>query len=353
MAKRAAPAKGSTTLNADMRIVLLRGPELFLHTEYTRRLSTLLREKFSGLDQFRFDGETASLADVLDELRTYGLMLVHKLVILDNADVFLSGKKKASEEGGEESEEKSPNRAAMERYAESPVESATLLLRATTWRPGRIDKLIEKHGAIIKCEEMSPADTAHHAVNRAEREYGVKLAPEAATLLVQRIGTSLAHIDTELARLSSFVGAKGTITPQIIKDLVEPSREEQAWVIQEAVLSGDPGYALTRLTELLEISRQPRELLFWSITDLLRKLYHASRMLRAGANAYQLRGPLKLWGAAADMVTATARRVEPARFAQLLHEALASDWRVKTGQRDGIRTLEGLVVRVADSVGAN
>ena len=356
VAKRSSTSSSakSRPLAADMRIVLLRGPELFLQMEYTRRLTQLLREKFGDVEQFRFDGESATLAEVLDELRTYGLMQNHKLVILDNADMFLAGKKKAGdEEGDEEKEEKSPNRTAMERYAASPVDSATLLLRAETWRPGRIDKLIEEHGTIIKCEEMSPADTARHAIGRAEREYGVTLSPPAATLLIERIGTSLAHVDTELARLSSYVGAKGSITPQIIKDLVEPSREEHAWVIQEAVLSGEAGHALTRLTELLEISKQPKELLFWSVTDLLRKLYHASRQLRAGVSPYQLRGPLKLWGAAEHMVFDAARRVEPARFAQLLHEALASDWRMKTGQRDPMRTLEALIVRVADSVGAH
>jgi DNA polymerase-3 subunit delta len=355
MAKRAAASSStrSKPLSADMRVVLLRGPELFLHAQYTRRLVELLRSEFREIEQFRFDGDTITLAEVLDELRTYGLMQHHKLVILDNADQFLATKKKTGDDNEGDGEElPSPNRAAMERYVESPVDNATLLLRAETWRPGRIDKIIDKVGTILRCEELSPADTIVAAVERAQREYNVTLSPQAATLLVDRIGTSLAHIDTELARLSAYVGDNGAITPQVIRDFVEPSREEQAWVIQEAVLTGKPGHALTRLTELLEISRQPKELLFWSVTDLLRKLYHASRMTQAGAHPGQVASALKLWGDSRHMILNAATRVQPSRFAQLLHEALASDWRMKTGQRDPIRTLEGLVVRVADSIGA-
>jgi len=350
MAKRGTTTAKSKPLDASMRVVLLRGPELFLHAEYTRRLVELLRKEHGEIEQFRFDGDNVTLAEVLDELRTYGLMQHHKLVILDNADQFLANKKKGDEEGKEEA---SPNRAAMERYVDAPVDNATLLLRAETWRPGKIDKLIEKVGTIQKCEPLSPSETAHNAVGRAEREYQVTLSPQAAALLVDRIGTNLARVDAEIARLASYVGDNGSITPQIIRDLVEPSREEMAWVIQEAVLMGEPGHALTRLTELLEISRQPKELIAWSLSDLLRKLYHASRMTKAGAHSSAVSRELRLWGPAAQMILSAARRIEPSRFAQLLHESMASDWRMKTGQRDPIRTLEGLVVRVADSIGTN
>lgn len=357
MAKRKAPATRSKSvpskpLSASMRVVLLRGPELFLHASRTRELVNLLRKEFGEVENFRFDGDSANLAQILDELRTYGLMQNHKLVILDNADRFLLGKKAKDDEDDDGAETNSPNRAAMERYVQAPVESATLLLRAETWRPSKIDSMIDKVGTSIRCEEMSPAETAKLAIDRAQRVYNAQIASQAASLLVDRVGTNLARVDAELARLSSYVGENGNITAQVIRDLVEPTREEQAWAIQEAMLTGKPGHALTKLTELIEVSRQPEQLLFWSIADLVRKLYHAARLTQAGEHAASISRSLRLWGASQRLIMDAATHVQPAQFAQLLHDALRADMGAKTGRCNPRRTLEGLVVRVADSIGA-
>jgi DNA polymerase III delta subunit len=87
----------------------------------------VLRERHGAVDEFNFDGATCSLADVLDELRSYGLMSQHKVVVVDNAEQFMQG---------------DDRRRAMERYAESPMQDATLILRSGGWRPGTFDKLV-------------------------------------------------------------------------------------------------------------------------------------------------------------------------------------------------------------------
>jgi len=364
MAKRAATSTSRSTsssakskpLNASMRVVLLRGPELFLHGTRTRELVQILQSAHGEIEQFRFDGETATLAQVLDELRTYGLMQQHKLVILDHADEFLKTSKPGAADNGEIDEDEStgedsnPNRPALERYVQAPSDSATLLLRAETWRPGRIDSMIEKVGTIIRCEEMSPAETATLAVDRAARVHNVQLAPQAANLLVDRVGTNLARVDVELARLSAFVGEKGSIPAQIVKDMVEPTREEKAWEIQEAILTGKPGHALTKLNELIEISRQPDQLLYWSVADLLRKLYHAARLTQAGEHSSAISRKLRLWGSSQYAIMNAATRTRPRVFAQFLHDVLDADMGSKTGRHDPRRTLEGIVVKVADSI---
>ena len=81
-AKSAPPAAG-------MPIVVLHGPETFLIEEYTRRLVTELQQAHGEIEQFNFDGASCTLAMVLDELRSYGLMQSHKLVVIDGAAEFM------------------------------------------------------------------------------------------------------------------------------------------------------------------------------------------------------------------------------------------------------------------------
>ena len=81
-----AARSGSSTPDADMRIVVLHGKDAFLRLERGRQLEAALQKSFGGLDRADLDGASASLSDVLDGLRTPGLFAPHKLVVLENAD---------------------------------------------------------------------------------------------------------------------------------------------------------------------------------------------------------------------------------------------------------------------------
>ncbi|MFM1882681.1 MAG: hypothetical protein RJA05_1090, partial [Planctomycetota bacterium] len=169
--------------SADHRIVVLHGKESFLRSEHTRRVLDALRERFGAVDEFSFDGTSCSLADVLDELRSYGLMSQHKVVIVDQAEQFMQG---------------DDRRRAMERYAESPMQDATLILRSGGWRPGTFDKLVAAVGVILKCEAPGAAEAVRWAVARSQKRHGVELSAAGAQALVDRVGPDLGRLDSEL-----------------------------------------------------------------------------------------------------------------------------------------------------------
>lgn len=315
-----------------MRLVVLHGKEHFLLTERTRQLTSALEEKHGEVGVFRFDGETATLAEVLDELRSYGLMQGYKLVIVDEADEFMM------RNDGE-------YRRAMERYAAAPVDHATLLLRASAWRPGNFDKACD---AVIKCEELKPEAAAQWCIDRARDEYGVTMKLDAASLLVDRLGVGLVRLDTELAKLGSMVDAGAVVSRDLVAQMVGKSREEQGWEIQSAVLTGDPGHALAKARELMEVSRAPVELLTWSLLDLCRKLHGASRLVAERTPPFEIKKRMKLWGESGDAVLEVARRGTPHRFAQLLRQVVERDVKVKTGQLTGERNVEALATLLAD-----
>ena len=160
-------------LSPSMRIVVLCGKESFFISEGTRLLAEALRNAFGEIDQFSFDGVTAGLSDLLDELRTYALIRRHKLVILDHADKFLAG------EG---------RRRALEAYAGNPTAEASLLMRAEAWRPGTFDKLVAKVWVKIKCDPLPDGEAVRWCVAQCPRRHGRKIERSAAALLVEQLG---------------------------------------------------------------------------------------------------------------------------------------------------------------------
>ena len=323
-----------------MRMAIIHGKESFLMSRYTSDFESAIAEEFGDVDRVVFDGATTDLATILDEVRTFDLMMRHKLVVVNNADVFLVTKDSV----------KTSNRQALERYAESPVQSATLLLRATTWRPGKLDKAVAKVGIVVKLQNLSELDSIRWCVGRCGKEHGCTLEAQAAQFLVQRIGVSLTRLDTELGKLSAKVAPETRITKADVAEMVGLSREEQAWEIQSIILSGNSGAAMTKLGELLDVSRQPKELLMWSVVDLTRRLSAASTMMQNGLSAGDIRKNLKLFGDGGNRILQLAKQRTPTQLANLFTEAVAVDARTRSGLLDGRRGLELITLRVCREI---
>jgi DNA polymerase III delta subunit len=331
--------------SADHRIVVLHGKESFLRSEHTRRVLDALRERFGAVDEFGFDGTSCSLADVLDELRSYGLMSQHKVVIVDQAEQFMQG---------------DDRRRAMERYAESPMQDATLILRSGGWRPGTFDKLVAAVGVILKCEAPGAAEAVRWAVARSQKRHGVELSAAGAQALVDRVGPDLGRLDSELGKLAVGALAMGgptgdakvVITPELVKEFTGLSREEQAWEIQGALATGDPAQALAKVDELLRVSRAPEVMLAWSTIDVVRKVHDAAALAAQGQPDGAIAKSLKLWGDGAAVIVRLGRSVPLARAAALLQAAIAADRRMKSGlSPEPSRAIEALAVQIATGLG--
>src|SRR5437773_9426801 len=114
-------------------VYALVGDDSFLHL---RELARIARELGNGGQRADFDGETAELADVLDELRCYSMFGggCAKLVVVRNADDFVSR-----------------FREQLEDYVAAPSDSGVLVLRLSSLpKVQRIYKLIQKSGQIIE-----------------------------------------------------------------------------------------------------------------------------------------------------------------------------------------------------------
>lgn len=323
-------------VDPSMRIIVLHGQDAFQITALTRTAIETIEDAHGEIERFDFDGEETQLADVLDELRSYGLIQRHKVVVLDKAEKFLAANDR--------------HRPAMENYARNPVDSATLIMRAETWRAGNLDKHVKKVGLIHKVQPPGEQRAVKWCRDRAKKEYETEMEPDAANLLVTLIGADLARLDMEVAKLAAYVAGDRPIARRHVMDLVGMSREDKVWHLQQPIAAGDAAAALTMLRELREISRQPQELITWAICDLMRKLHGASQLFRQGANPGMIAQQLKLWGDSKALILDSARRHEPSTLAALFDLAIRTDQHNKSGLGEPPRSLEALTLRIADSM---
>src|SRR5262245_6360248 len=109
-------------------VYALHGDDAFLRKESLR---TIMRSVFPGAEDDelatrRFAGDRATLADVLDELRTLPFFSKRRLAVVEDADAFVTA-----------------HRRELEAYAEDPSESGILVLSVKVLAPTtRLAKLV-------------------------------------------------------------------------------------------------------------------------------------------------------------------------------------------------------------------
>lgn len=326
MAKK--PAASAVRPLEECRVLIIQGKEAFLRVQRTDEAREALHKHFGGVDVFTFDGASASAADVLDEARSFGLMSGHKLVVVEDAENLV----------------KEAVRPLFERYAESPCEGSTLVLRSGNWRAGKLDKMVDEVGMTIVCNPMTDAEAQKWVGKRAASEHRVKIEADAVTMLVMRVGPEMGKLDTELAKLAS-AAVDGVITPKLVHEFVAPTREEAVWNIQQTLLTASTDEAMQHLRYVLDVSREPPQLALYAMVDLARKVHAASRAIHQGVPTQNVSRALKLWGASQDAILTAGRNANPTRALRLLRECVVGDQRSKSGFGDVERTLERLVVR--------
>lgn len=338
---RQASASAQRPLDEQTRMLILCGREVMLQREALDELRAALEARHGAIEPRVFDGAGALLAEVLDELRTQSLLSPYRLVVVDNAETFTQN-----------------YRQALERYAQQPVSDATLVLRATTWRAGKLDKMVEKVGQVRRCDPLPSGQAAAWLRSRA-KQHKAEIQPQAAAALVQRLGTDLTRLDSELGKLAALAGQQ-SIDVAMVEALVGRSSDKQAWVVQEAVLAGIAGAggdgktamggAIAKARELVEVGGQPEVLVMYWVGDLFRKLYQATTMRRQGATLGSICQALRLWGAKAELMGRALGRVKPEAAGRLFDRAVEADRRSKSGYGKPLENLEVLLATVADEL---
>lgn len=351
----ARPAKGKSAPPPDpvasMRIVVLHGADSLRKRDWTGRFIDVMTEAFGEIQRFDFDGATIEPAVILDELRSYGLLQQHKLVVLENADQFLVLKE--DEDSVPAGGRRRTARQLMEAYAASPVEDATLLMKADSWRKSKLTELVMKVGAVVRFDPPKDSEAVDWVVGEGAQRHDVKINRNAAQLLVERLGSGLDRLDMELAKLASFVGPGKTVKRELVVDMVGMSREEEAWILQEAMATGDADAALSKLRELMDVSRHNEVPLMWGVIDLTRKLYASSKLMRQGMDDYTVAQQIGLWGESRGPILRAAKKIDSHQLAQLLRNAVMTDKKNKSGMANPRRSLEVLTMHIADTIGSN
>jgi DNA polymerase III subunit delta len=284
-------------------------------------INGVARTVFPGADTevaiSRYPGPQSDLSDVLDELFTLPFFSRKRLVIVEDADTFVT-----------------KHRKDLEAYVQKPSASGIVLLQVKQWTSTtNLAKLVEKLGLAIECSAVRDKDTTKLVgwlIDYSQTRCNAHLDKGAANLLVELAGLEVGILVSEVEKLAVYAGSSKKIERGDVARMVGAGRVETIWKTLDASTTGQGAAALELIDNLLAAGEIPVVLLAAMSASLL-KVYHAGRLRAARLN---LDEACRIAGIPPFAIEKTGKQhahLGPRRVDQLPTTLLKADLNIKGG----------------------
>jgi DNA polymerase-3 subunit delta len=304
----------------------------------------------------RFDSDSATWADVNDELSTRSLFGGDgpRIVVVDHADKFVK-----------------ENRDRLETYVDSKNSTGLLILIVDSWASNtKLYKKVDKLGMQVRCDpptksarsKKPDADkTAKWLVARAKSICGFKLPVGGAHVLIELTDFEFGRMDQELQKLALYADDKGKLDEDTIRKVVGGWRTRTMWEAIDAAVTGEAGKAIDLLDQLLKSGEHPLALfgqLSWSLRRYAVATEIVMRQLRRGRkpnldHAVKEAG-FRAWGGEIESSQANLKQLGRERAQLLIDWLLEADMQLKRSHSKegrGRLVLEKLFVKMSRELG--
>ncbi|MCB9953258.1 MAG: DNA polymerase III subunit delta [Planctomycetaceae bacterium] len=299
-------------------LIVLTGGERYLKQRCLEilRAAVLGAGDESSIGETRFNRKELEWKDVRDELHTVSMFTTQRLVVVEEADDFIT-----------------KYRSQLEEFADSPTRRSVLVLDANTWRKNtRLAKKVDESGLELECSELKGKQVAGWLTAEAKARFEKRLPSDAATLMTELAGTNLGLLNQELEKLVNYVGDRETITSEDVTTLVGGWKAETTWTMIDAIRDNNPDVALACLDKLF-VAGEPAPKILGGMNFVFRKIAKATEISRSGTNlrkALQDAG-MKQWEM--QPVESYLKRIQRPRAERILERLAEADFGLKGGSR--------------------
>ena len=310
-------------------IYIIAGKDKFLiDGEYNKLLDKLIEPPQRAMGLWQAEADRAEIADVLDELRTLPFLADRRVVVIKDADDFISD-----------------NRALLEKYFDNPCPSGVLVMTVASWRSNtKLAKKLVKTGRLISVSEIKPRYMAAFISKYAKETHNKALSANTADLLVEFVGDEPGRLCSELDKLAVYVDKAAVISVKDVESLIGHNRMFNAFSVIDAMTACDIGTAVLRLRKMFEADRNAAFTVVGAFAYHFRKMFNAKVLLGRRIGQDQIGKQLGIWHNR-DAFFAQLRRMPLEKIGQILRELGRIDYSMKTGRTTAAAAMEQLILK--------
>ena len=294
-----------------------------------------------------FDGEQASVPEIVNAVSSYPFLSDRRLVIVRGLVSHIT-RKGAGETG----------KKAVELLAEAlpnlPDYARLVLVEHQTLPEGnRVVKLARSHERGYLRLFDAPKDSTGWIIKRAVEEYDVEIDPQAAAAIASVTGDDLRRADNELVKLAAYVaGEERPISEEDVAALTPYVADASVFAMVDALAAGSGEDAMALMHRLLDDPHEDGFRLYAMIVRQFRYLLLTREHLSGGGSAKSADvaaaiGLKSSWQA--EKFAKLSRRFTVTELERIYRTLQDYDERMKTGRIKPLLALDTLVASLTQT----
>jgi DNA polymerase-3 subunit delta len=286
-------------------------------------------ERDLGLVKMR--GDEAAIGDCLDELRTLPFLGTRRVVVIKDADKFIS-----------------ENRQFLEDYFDNPSPSGVLILTI-----GKLDnrtnlaKKLTRCGKLVSVKAPSRQALPAKLIEYADKTHGKKLGRQAAELIVELAGEDAGRLFREVDKLAAYTDSKKEISIEDIGFLTGHNRLFDAFEIFDETLSGKAAAAIERFRDMLAKEKSSEYTVVGAFVYQVRRMFDAKAMLDRGDSPGYITQRLRIYGNS-EAFFGCLKKTSLEKIGSMLEQLGEIDYAVKTGKSSIDSEMEKFILRLVN-----
>ena len=309
-------------------IYLLYGNEEVLKKHDRNQLLKALANPDDEMNVTYFNSENYSDDEVISLASTMPFLAEHRVICVTDSGVF----KKSS---------------IIPDYVDQFPESTHIIFcEKEVDQKNRFFKYVSEKGAAI--EETTPgAENMKYTVAAVLGKEKIRISEETAMYLIQRVGTNLSMLRSELDKLIGYCLEKGYVENSDIEDICIEIPENKVFVMLDAALEGNSEKAFHYYRSLLEAQEKPAGILSL-MNSGCSNMYRVSALRSEGKNIDEIVSALKMQRFLCQKYMRLGQKKSPAVLKKIMEYGLDLEYRTKIGNMEAETAMEVFIVKLSN-----
>lgn len=320
-------------LNEDIRsksfrqMYLLFGEEDYLRRQYRDKLRSALTGDGDTMNTHYFEGKDINPGQVIDLAETLPFLSERRVLVLENTGWFKSGGEKLAE------------------YLAAPAQTAFFVFAETEVdKRSRLYKLVQQSGRVTEFP-VQDEHTLKRWVAGILKKDGRQITEECAEYFLEKVGTDMANIRSELEKLSCYCMERNVVEKEDVDAVCTTRVSNRIFDMINAIGEKKTREALNLYYDLLALKEPPMRILFL-IARQCNTLLQVKEMKNKGYDNRKIGEKIGRPAFVAGKYAAQAARFKERELRSAVRRCVEAEEAVKTGRQSDVMSVEMLILSV-------
>lgn len=312
--------------NQYKNVYLLCGEEAYLKNQYRQKLLSALVPEGDTMNLHVYEDADVSVKEIIDLAETMPFFATYRIIAVKDSGLF--------KKGGEE---------LAEYLAGMPESTILIFTEQEVDKRSKLFKAVKEKGRAVEFS-VQDENTLQKWILGILKKEDKKITQQTLLLLLEKTGTDMANISSELEKLVCYTMGRDVITSEDVEAVCTTRVTSRIFEMVGAVAEKNQKKALELYYDLLTLKEPPMRILFL-IARQFNILLQVKELRRKGADNRQIGEKVGLPPFIAGKYVTQAAGFQQEELRRAIEECVSAEEAVKTGQMNDVMSVEILIVK--------